>query len=224
MTNSISLETAKILLDIKAVVLSPQKPIRFTSGILSPIYVDNRLLCSQVAERERIIELLVQTIREKQLQPDVLAGTSTAGIPHAAWIADAMKLPMVYVRSTPKGHGMGKQIEGGLLSPTQNVLVVEDMISTAKSSAITINAVRIEGGAQCKHVIAIYTHEMLKAATTFSELGVGLTTLTNFSDLVHYAVERGFVKQEDKDLVLEWNKNPQAWTEKMEPVAQAAGV
>jgi len=150
---SISEDVAKILLEIKAVTLNAEKPYRYASGIFSPIYCDNRLLISDVAKREKIIDYFVQTIKDNKLQFDVVAGVATAGIPHASWIADKLKKPMVYVRSSAKEHGKHNQIEGRL-EKGQKVLIVEDLISTGGSTLDAVSAVRDAGGV-VTHSLAI---------------------------------------------------------------------
>src|SRR3989338_2036146 len=153
----IAQEVAAILLDIGAVIFRPRQPFRFDSGILSPVYVDNRLIISDPVSRERIIKNLVSLIN-KIGKFDTVAGTATAGIPHAAWIAQKLRLPMVYVRSQPKEHGTKNQVEGSI-KRGQEVLVVEDMVSTAGSSARVVEALR-KLGAKVDHEVAIYTHAL----------------------------------------------------------------
>jgi len=213
--NTISKATAEILLKIKAVSLPSQKPFRYTSGILGPIYTDNRMLCSFVEERD-IIRDNYLTIAS-QLSFDIIGGVSTGGIPHAAWIADSLKLPMVYIRSRAKGHGKGKQVQGNL-PKGQKVLVIEDLISTGKSSIAAVEGIRNEGGI-VNDVIAIFTYNMKKAEVAFQEANVNLHPLTNFRDLVEVATEKGYIADKDQETILEWAKDPNAWTEKMEPFA-----
>lgn len=216
MSIEISYQAAEILLKIKAVTLSPQKPYRYTSGILSPIYTDNRIICSYVQERAQIRRCYEEIIKENKLRFDIIGGIATGGIPHAAWLADILKAPLIYVRSAPKEHGKGKQVEGKL-EQGQRVLIIEDLISTGKSSISAITGVRNEGGI-VTDVIGIFTYQMKKAQTVFTEAGVRLFTLTNFTDLVTYAAQTGYIQEKDLEIILEWNTDPQAWTEKREQI------
>lgn len=206
-------EVAKILLKIKAVTLSPNKPYRFVSGILSPIYTYNRLLMSYPKERQKIVKFLVNKIKEKKLKPEVIAGTATAGIPHAAWVADALKLPMVYVRSDVKDHGKGKEIEG-LLEKKQKAVVVEDLISTGGSALNTAGAIRKHGG-KVETIVAIFDYEMPASVKAFKKFKFKLIPLTTFSILVSVASQKGYLKPKDCKIVLEWAKDTQGWGKKM---------
>lgn len=210
---TIAEEVAKILLEIGAVTLSPQKPYRFASGILSPIYCDNRLIISDVAKREKIVEYFTQTIKQNGIEFDIAGGVATAGIPHAAWIADKMKKPMIYIRSSAKEHGKNNQIEGRIKSG-QNVLIVEDLISTGGSIIDAVSAVRGCGGI-VTHALAIMTYEMERAKNSFAEAKCTPVTLSNFSTLVNVAGKLNYIPQEEIARVLEWNKNPAEWGKKM---------
>ena len=202
-------EVAKILLKLQAVTLRTDPPYKWASGILSPIYTDNRILISYPNEREQIIDYFVQLIKKNSIEFDVAAGTATAGIPWAAWIAEKMKKPMVYVRKEAKGHGKENLVEGRL-EKGQKVLVVEDLISTGGSSISTINAVR-EAGCKADFCVAIFTYKMKKADQNFGESGCRLFTLTDFNALVEVASETGYIKKEDKKVVLSWSKDPENW-------------
>lgn len=202
-------QIAKLLLEIKAVNLNIKKPFRFTSGILSPIYCDNRLIISFPQHRQTIINAFLEVIQQKAINFDVAAGTATAGIPHAAWIADRLDKPMVYVRSKAKEHGKKNQVEG-LLLPKQNALVVEDLISTGDSAINAALALR-EAGAEVTDCLAIFTYEMQSAQQNFAKANVKLHTLTQFSTLMDVAFNEGYVNAEEKKIALEWNKNPQSW-------------
>lgn len=214
MTNESSkIKIAKILLKIKAVTLNPDKPYRFVSGILSPIYVDNRLLISYPKEREAVKSEFVRLIKKLKYVPDVIAGTATAGIPHAAWIAGKLKLPMVYIRSQAKDHGKGKQIEG-LIKPGDKVILIEDMVSTGESSLSAIEAIKSAGG-KIKHCLAIYTHNLPKSEASYKNSQVLLLTLTDFKTVVNIGVKEGYISKKAKSSVYEWNSNPQNWGKKM---------
>lgn len=202
-------QIAKILLEIKAVTLNLRNPFRYTSGILSPIYCDNRLIISYPEKRKIIIDGFIQLIKEKNLSVDVVAGTATAGIPHAAWIADHLNLPMVYVRGENKKHGKQNQIEG-LLAKNQNALVIEDLISTGGSSIAAGLALR-EAGASVTDCLAIFTYQFPETTKKFEQAHLALHTLSNFSTLIDVAVNAGYITAEEKTHALRWQLNPNAW-------------
>lgn len=212
MNQEIAKRVAKILLDIKAVKLNPTSPFKYASGILSPVYTDCRMLISFPKERKEVVGYLVDTIKHASIKTDVIAGTATAGIPHAAWVADAMDLPMIYVRSKPKDHGTGSLVEG-FLEKGQETVVIEDLISTGGSSSKTVQAIRDEGG-KASHVFAIITYGMQKANKAFAFQHVGLTTLTNFQTVVDIAVSEKLVKPQEHELILAWTRNPTGWAKK----------
>jgi orotate phosphoribosyltransferase len=200
---TIAEEVAKILLEIKAVSINTNQPYRYSSGMLSPVYSDHRLLMSYPAERTKVISFLADKMNEVGL-PDIIAGTATAGIPHAAWLADTLTLPMIYARSKPKEHGKQNLIEG-LLQKGKTVYVVEDLISTAKSSIETVLAVRNLGGI-ADHIFAINTYGLEQADKNLAEQSIILTTLTSFSEVLPVAVE--------KQKVLDWFSDPEGWGKK----------
>jgi orotate phosphoribosyltransferase len=206
---------AEILLNIGAVELRPSKPFRWASGILSPIYCDNRLLMSYVSERREVIELMAGIVGEKIGLESVekVGGIASSGIPHAAWLAEKLGKPMIYVRKEEKGHGKENLIEG-VLGEGDRVLLVEDLISTGGSSLNGVQAVRSKG-ASCDNCIAIFTYEMEKAKAGFEEAKCRLFTLTNFSTLVRTAVEKNFIKEGEMQAALEWAAEPQEWGRKM---------
>ncbi len=208
-----SQDVAKILLEIKAVTLSPEKPYRYASGILSPIYCDNRLLMSYVDKREQIINHFIQTIKQNSLQFDIIAGTATAGIPHAAWLAEKLKKPMIYIRAGAKEHGKTNQIEGKL-EKGQKVLVIEDLISTGGSSVAAVEAVRNAGGI-VTDCLAIFTYEMQKAKDKFKESNCNIITLSNFTTLIRIAGDNSYISADSVKKALEWNKDPQGWGKKI---------
>lgn len=206
-------DIAKILLEIKAVALNVKTPYRYTSGILSPIYCDNRLIISYPEKRKQVIDGFVNLIKESGLEFDVVGGTATAGIPHAAWIADRLNVPMVYIRDKAKGHGKKNQIEGKL-EAGQKVLVIEDLISTGGSSVRAGLATR-EAGGVVTDCVAIFTYQMETAKKQFEEAGINLHTLSNFAALMDVAAQEGYITEEEKGIALEWNKDPQGWGKKM---------
>ena len=212
MNNNRSEKTAKILLDIKAISFNPQKPFKYSSGIFSPVYTDCRLLMGYPKERILIRNLYVRMIQSHG-NFDVIAATATAGIPHAAWIADKLKLPMIYVRGKAKDHGKGNQIEG-VLSKKQKVAVIEDLISTGESSTETVRAVRKEG-AYCSHIFSIITYGMKKSLNNFKSSKVKLISLADFPTVVRIAEKIGYIKPKDKKTILQWATDPASWGKKM---------
>lgn len=208
-TNQISLDIAGKLLDIEAVALRPHQPFTWTSGIKSPIYCDNRLTMSYPEIRDLIAESFADIIRSSYPQAEVIAGTATAGIPHAAFVSQKLGLPMIYVRDKAKGHGKENLIEG-LVKPGQKVLVIEDLISTGGSSIKAAQAVR-EAGAEPLAVLAIFNYQLDKSTQAFAEAGIPLQTLSNYAALIEVAVEKGIVKQEDLALLQSWRKDPSSF-------------
>lgn len=203
-------EIAKILLEVNAVILRPNQPFTFTSGIKSPIYCDNRLLMSYPKKRNVIIETFLNILKEKEF--DILAGTATAGIPWSSWLAQKLNKPMIYIRGKAKEHGKENLIEGKL-EKGKRVIVVEDLISTGGSSIDAVEAVR-EAGGIVEYCIAIFTYQLEKAINKFNERKCNLITLTNFSTLVEVAVENEYIKPEEKSIVFSWNKDPENWANK----------
>lgn len=198
-------EIAQELLAIKAVALQPHQYFTWTSGIQSPIYCDNRLIMSYPSVRRKIAQALSQVIKEHYPQVQVVAGTATAGIPHAAWVSDLLDLPMVYVRDSAKKHGKTNQIEGRL-TPGAKVVIVEDLISTGLSSLKVAQALK-EAGCQVLGVVAIFSYELKKAQEAFAEAGVSYHTLTNYDALIEAALEADYIAQEDVASLLEWRQS-----------------
>lgn len=201
---------AKILIKSDAVRLSPQDPFTYTSGLKGPIYTDNRVLISFVEERKAIVDAFIDLVKERGLKPDYLAGTATAGIPWAAFMAERMGLPMVYVRSKPKGHGAGKQIEGNL-PEGKSVLIIEDLVTTGGSAINSVEAIRNEGKGIVHEVFAIFSYGLEKAENAFRESSTALTTLTNLDVLLDVALEMGKVSEEDKAKVMKFKIDPVGW-------------
>ena len=171
-------EIAKILLNVGAVELSPNEPFTWASGIESPIYCDNRLTMSDPVGRKKIAQGLADVIRAKYPETTVIAGTATAGIPHAAWVADILGLPMVYIRSKAKGHGRSRQIEGKI-AETDKAIIIEDLISTGGSSLNAAEALRSEG-IEVTGVVSIFTYELQSADETFASAGLDVQQLNEF--------------------------------------------
>ena len=193
---------AKELLAIQAVALRPNDYFTWTSGIKSPIYCDNRITMSYPSIRREIAAGMVEVIKEKYLAVEVVAGTATAGIPHAAWVSELLDLPMIYVRDSAKKHGKTNQIEGRVLEG-QKVVIIEDLISTGLSSLKVAKALR-EAGAEVLGVVAIFSYELKKAHEAFSQAEVEYVTLTNYPVLVEEAVASDFIHQDDVEKLLEW--------------------
>lgn len=202
-------EIAKHLLDIKAVSLSPTAPFTWASGLKSPIYCDNRVTMSYPVVRRQIAQGLAQLIQDTYGEIDVVAGTATAGIPHAAWVAEILDLPMIYIRSSAKKHGKGNQIEG-VLHEGQRVVVIEDLISTGGSVLEATDAVENVGG-KVLGVAAIFTYELAQATKQFSAKNMAFTTLTQYSTLIEVARENGVISENELELLMQWRENPQEW-------------
>jgi orotate phosphoribosyltransferase len=201
---------AEKLLEINAVALKPQEPFTWTSGLRSPIYCDNRLTLSFPAVRREIAAGLQKLILENFSEAEVIAGTATAGIPHAAWVSELMNLPMCYVRSKAKGHGKGNQIEGKVVSG-QKVVVVEDLISTGGSVITAVQALR-EAGCEVLGVVSIFTYGLEKGKELLQENGINSISLTDFATLIDVAILNGKVTAEDQKSLLLWSKDPATWS------------
>jgi len=197
------------LLDIEAVFLSPNEPFTWSSGIKSPIYCDNRLTLSYPHLRKEIAKGLAEKINMHFPNVDLIAGTATAGIPHAAWVSDLMELPMCYVRSKAKGHGKGNQIEGKV-EKGQRVVVVEDLISTGGSVITAVQALR-EAGCEVVGVVAIFTYELEKGKQQLNEFNIEHHSLTNYSTLLDVALERNIITENDLDTLKACRKDPGSW-------------
>lgn len=198
-------EIAKALLDIKAVSLSPNDLFTWSSGIKSPIYCDNRVTLGYPLVRNAIRDGLIKLINEKFEDVEVISGTATAGIPHAAYISEKMELPMNYVRSKSKSHGKQNQIEGAK-SEGKKVVVIEDLISTGGSSITAVDALK-ESGADVLGVVAIFTYGLAKADETFNEAKILFYTLSNYNELIDVAKEQGEISEDDIKTLVEWRDN-----------------
>lgn len=199
-------EIAEGLLSIGAVFLRPEEPFTWASGIKSPIYCDNRLTLTAPEIRTKVEEGLVRTVKENYPDCEVLMGTSTAGIAHAAIVGHLMNLPMGYVRSSAKDHGRTNQIEGKLL-PGQKVVVIEDLISTGGSAIDTVKVLR-EAGAEVLGIASIFTYGMKKGLDRMAETGVKNVSLCDLDALVEVAAETGYIKKEDKERILKFREDP----------------
>ena len=200
---------AEKLLQINAIRLNPQQPFTWASGWKSPIYCDNRKTLSFPYIRDFVKSELCNVIFESFPDADMLAGVATAGIAWGAMAADQLKLPYIYVRPKPKEHGLGNQIEG-YFEPGKRVMVVEDLISTGKSS-LQVCGVLKDQGLQVEGMVAIFTYGFDVAAAAFAEAGVPLKSLTNYETLITLALEKGIVGPAEEETLLNWRKDPANW-------------
>ena len=206
---NIAKKTAELLLHINAIKLNPRKPFTWASGWKSPIYCDNRLVLSYPAIRNFIKHELAKNIEKIYGKPDVIAGVATGAIGIGALVADYMGLPFVYVRPEAKKHGRENQIEGKL-EKGQNVVVVEDLISTGKSSLNAVNALK-EKSVNVKGMVAIFTYGFEISETNFLKNNIELRTLGNYNHLLEQASNTGFINEIQLKTLSNWNKNPSEW-------------
>jgi len=197
---------AKDLLSIKAVFFRPEEPFTWASGIKSPVYTDNRLTLTAPSVRNDVENGLAQLIKENYPDAEVLMGTSTAGIAHAAIVGHILQMPMGYVRSGAKDHGRQNQIEGRL-EKGQKVVVVEDLISTGGSVIEVVNVLR-EAGAEVLGVVSIFTYRMQKGLDRLKEANVKNISLTNFDVIANVAAKEGYIKEEDVERLIKFRNNP----------------
>jgi orotate phosphoribosyltransferase len=204
-----ALKVAEFLLQIKAVKLSPKKPYTWASGWKSPIYCDNRKTLSYPAVRTFIRQQFVQAINTEFGRPDIIAGVATGGIAHGALVAHDMGLPFLYVRSDVKGHGLQNQVEGDL-TVGRSVVVVEDLVSTGKSSLNAVQALR-DAGLEVKGMVSIFTYGFDEATKAFARNKVLLHSLTNYSVLLDQALRSDYITDKDLLPLNEWRKDPAGW-------------
>ncbi len=205
-------EIAESLLEIKAVTIVDENNLfTWVSGIKSPVYCDNRMTISYPKVRELIADGFVRIIKELYSDVEIIAGTATAGIPHAAWVAQKLGLPMVYVRSSAKEHGKGKQTEG-VMPNGSKVVLIEDLFSTGGSSMKACEALNFEGG-NVIATLAIFSYNFPQVDTLFSEKGIPYATLTDYETLLPIAVEKGYVEASSLEMLLKWSKNPKIFME-----------
>lgn len=201
--------TAEKLLQIEAVKLSPEAPFTWASGWKSPIYCDNRKVLSHPYIRDYIKSELCNVIFEKYGDADLLAGVATAGIAWGAMVADQLKLPFIYVRPKPKEHGMGNQIEGGYTSG-QKAVIIEDLISTGKSSLQVVDVLKREG-IEVVGMVSIFNYRFDAGKKAFEEAGVEVISLTDYPTLLELAQSRGYINDAQQEVLLNWRKDPQNW-------------
>lgn len=204
--NQIAKQTAQSLLQIKAIKLSPANLFTWASGWHSPIYCDNRKILSFPETRKLVYESFATMIAEKYPEADVIAGVATGAIAHGVLVAEKMGKPFIYVRSAPKGHGLGNQIEGNLPEGAK-VVVVEDLVSTGVSSLSAVEALRA-AGADVLGMVAIFTYGFPIAAEAFAKANVKLDTLSNYETLIELAAAEGYVSESDLEFLGEWRKAP----------------
>lgn len=207
-------EIAKYLLEHEAVKVKMDPPFTWASGIKSPVYCDNRKMLGFVGPREKIVEAFIALIKEKELEYNVIGGTATAAIPWAAFIADRLHKPMIYIRPEKKDHGAGKQIEG-FLPGGQKVLIIEDLISTGGSSVAAAQVVRDEGNCTVTDILAIVSWEIPKAKDVFADAALNLHTLTDYTHIVESASSTGAISAEQLEVVMKFKEDPEGWAEKM---------
>ncbi|WP_455169277.1 orotate phosphoribosyltransferase [Aegicerativicinus sediminis] len=202
-------QTAGLLLQINAIKLQPKDPFTWASGWKSPIYCDNRIVLSFPPIRNFVRSSMSKAIEEKFGKPDVIAGVATGAIGIGALVAEYLGLPFIYVRPEPKSHGRQNQIEG-FLEPGQNVVVVEDLISTGKSSLNAVKALK-DAGANVKGMIAIFSYGFDVAKTNFESEHIDLITLSNYENLLEKALETQYINTEEHTVLKSWNANPAKW-------------
>ncbi|WP_048000355.1 orotate phosphoribosyltransferase [Lactiplantibacillus herbarum] len=200
---------AQDLLSIQAVTLRPNEPFTWASGIHSPIYTDNRLTISYPQVRQRIAQGIADIIKAQYPDTEVIAGVATAGIPHAAWVAQILDLPLIYVRSKPKDHGAGRQIEG-VLKAGAKVVMLDDLISTGGSVLQAAKAVQAEGG-DIQAVGSIFSYGLDAATTNFAAAELPLFSLTNYTTLIKVARDKAYIDDDELASLHTWRQDPQHW-------------
>ena len=206
------MDIARNLLNLGAVKFSPQNPFTYASGLKGPIYCDNRTILSHVEFRDQVVVAFIDVIKQNKLSFDHLGGIATAGIPHAAIIADRLNSPMIYVRPKAKGHGKRNQVEGDF-SKGQNVLLVEDLVNQGASLLEAVEGVRAEG-LLCQFCLCIVDYQMQIASQRLSEHSIQLFSLTDFTSLSLAALELRLIDQEAFELLKSWQINPTLWSDK----------
>lgn len=203
-------KTAELLLEINAIKLSPNQPYTWASGWKSPIYCDNRITLSYPKIRRFLQKEFATNIIEKFGKPDIIAGVATGAIGIGLLVAEALDLPFVYVRPEPKKHGRQNQIEGQMESG-QKVVVIEDLISTGKSSLQAVSALK-DNGAEILGMAAIFTYNFEIATQNFAENGIQLFTLSNYPTLLKKAIEKEYISEKSLEMLTVWSKNPSEWS------------
>ena len=204
-----SRKLAAYLLQSKAIIIDPANPFTWASGWHSPIYCDNRKTLSYPEIRTFIRDAFIEQIKTHFGIPDIIAGVATGAIAHAALVAEKMQLPLLYVRSSQKSHGLGNQVEGDV-NTGKTVVVVEDLVSTGGSSLNAVSALRNEG-LEVLGMTAIFTYGFPVASENFKKAGVHLCTLGNYHDLIEEAADKGYIRPGDLDALKNWRKDPAGW-------------
>lgn len=202
-------KTAEVLLQVNAIKLSPKDPFTWASGWKSPIYCDNRIILSFPPIRNYIREIMAKHIEKQYGKPDVIAGVATGAIGIGMLVAEYLGLPFIYVRPNAKGHGRKNQIEG-FIESGQNVVVVEDLISTGKSSLNAVRALK-EANITVKGMVAIFTYGFDVATENFKKKDIALHTLSNYENLLEQALETNYISEKELKTLAEWNTNPSKW-------------
>ncbi len=206
---SVALDTAEFLLQIKAIKLDKDHPFTWSSGIISPIYCDNRKILAYPKVRTFVRQEFARLIAEEYGSIDLIAGVATGAIAIGALVAQELGLPFAYVRSSKKEHGLTNQIEG-VVESGQSVVVIEDLVSTGKSSLAAVTALR-EAGCNVKGMVAIFTYGLNAAAENFKKENCSLHTLTDYNSLISLAQQKNYIKESDKQSLISWRENPEAW-------------
>jgi orotate phosphoribosyltransferase len=207
--NEVARQVARFILQVKAVTLSPSQPFTWSSGIKSPIYCDNRITLSYPPIRTYIRQQLANKIVSNFGKPDVIAGVATGAIAMGVLVAESLGLPFIYVRPEPKAHGMGRQIEG-LIEEGKTVILVEDLVSTGKSSLAAYAALK-EAGMQVKGMVCIFTYGFHQAELSFSQANCKLIALCDYNALIQVAFEGGKISKEEVSLLESWRHDPNNW-------------
>lgn len=202
-------QVADDLLAIGAVKFSPDEPFTWASGIKSPIYTDNRMTIGVPKVRQNIFRGLADLIQNAYGDVDIIGGVATAGIPHAAWVADILDKPMIYVRSKPKDHGAGRQIEGATVAG-QKVVLIDDLISTGGSVLGAVEATR-QAGAEVIGVVSIFSYELPEGVINFKRANLTFKSLTTYSQLMAAAIKRGELNESQITTLKQWQLNPKQW-------------
>jgi len=209
LNKDIAKKTAELLLQMKAIKLSPNEPFTWASGWKSPIYCDNRITLSYPAVRVFLKEEIAKIVEKQHGMPDVIAGVATGAIAIGILVAQELGVPFVYVRPEPKKHGRKNQIEG-YLERGQNVVVIEDLISTGKSSLNAVEALK-EAGAVVKGMVAIFSYGFDIASTNFEDKNIELTTLSNYESLLEQALDSNYISDKELLTLTDWRRNPSEW-------------
>jgi orotate phosphoribosyltransferase len=204
------MDIARNLISLGAVKFSPSNPFTYASGLKGPIYCDNRIILSHVGFRDLVIDSFIDVIKQHKLEFDLLGGIATAGIPHAAFIADRLKMPMVYVRPKAKEHGRKNQVEGDFKAG-QRVLLFEDLVN--QGASLVDSMMGIEGAElKCSSCLCVVDYQMQGAQTKLADLSIQLFSLTDFASLISQAFELSLIDRDGLNLLKEWHTDPKAWS------------